>query len=162
MFQVYMIINNINSKRYVGYTTKSLNERFKRHCESDPSARMPIKYAIKKYGKENFEIKIIEEYSSKEDMLCGEKYWIAYLKPEYNILPGGIAGGLPKGYYKCSPETRKKLSESHKGQVSWNKGGKLSEETKRKISEAKVGKKLSNEHKQKISESMKKFRGQNV
>ena len=45
---------------------------------------------------------------------------------------------------KLSEETKRKLSEA-------NKGKKLSEETKRKLSEANKGKKLSEEHKKKIS-----------
>lgn len=40
---------------------------------------------------------------------------------------------------KASPETLKKLSDSHKGQISWCKGKKLSEETRKKISDAGKG-----------------------
>lgn len=40
----------------------------------------------------------------------------------------------------CSDETKKKLSDAHKGQIAWNKGKKLSEEHKKKISEANKGK----------------------
>ena len=47
-----------------------------------------------------------------------------------------------------SEETRRKLSEAKKGK-------KLSTETRRKLSEAKKGKKLSTEHRQKISKSLK-------
>lgn len=50
---------------------------------------------------------------------------------------------------KChSEETKRKMSEAHKGR-------KLSEETKRKISEKKKGICLSEEHKRKISEARK-------
>lgn len=40
---------------------------------------------------------------------------------------------------KLSEETRKKLSESHKGQKSWNKGKKISEDQRRKISQSLKG-----------------------
>lgn len=66
-----------------------------------------------------------------------------------------------------SEETRRKLSESHKGhEVSdetrhkmseWQKGRKLSEEHKRKISEACKGKKRSEETKRKMSEAKKLY-----
>ncbi len=40
---------------------------------------------------------------------------------------------------KLSEETRRKLSESHKGQKSWNKGKKISEDQRRKISQSLKG-----------------------
>lgn len=45
---------------------------------------------------------------------------------------------MPKGIYIRAEETKRKISEAHKGKTPWNKGKKgiyqLSEETKRKIS----------------------------
>ena len=52
-----------------------------------------------------------------------------------------------------SEETRRKISEANKGQIPWNKGikGRLhSEETKRKISESNRGVKFSEDHIQKL------------
>ena len=48
-----------------------------------------------------------------------------------------------------SDETRKKMSEAKKGKH-------LSDETRRKLSEANKGKKLSEEHRRKISEALKR------
>lgn len=59
---------------------------------------------------------------------------------------------------KCSDETRKKMSESHKGQIPWMKGKKHTEESKNKVSKNKTGKKLppfTEEHKKKIGLSNK-------
>lgn len=56
---------------------------------------------------------------------------------------------------KFSEETKKKMSEAHKGRVSWNKGKKFSEETKNKMSEAHKGKKLSEETRRRLSEARK-------
>lgn len=49
-------------------------------------------------------------------------------------------------------ESKKKMSNSHREAIPWNKGktGVYSEETRKKISEAKKGKSLSNETKAKI------------
>ncbi len=47
---------------------------------------------------------------------------------------------------KLSDETRKKISLSRTGKSSWNKGVKMSEETKLKLSLSKVGKKQTPEH----------------
>lgn len=49
-----------------------------------------------------------------------------------------------------SEESKKKMSESHKGITAWNKGKHLSDETKEKLRLANVGKKLSFETKEKI------------
>jgi len=56
--------------------------------------------------------------------------------------------------YKMSQKTRRRLSEAHKGH-------KQSEETKRKISETKTGVRLSEEHKKRISEGSKGPKGSN-
>lgn len=54
-----------------------------------------------------------------------------------------------------SEETKRKLSESHKGKSTWNKGKHFSEETRKKISGSLKGKHLSEETKQKLSEARK-------
>ena len=69
---------------------------------------------------------------------------------------------------KFSEETRKKISEGHKGQQAWNKGKTLSEEHRRKLSESHRGKiphnkgvkgviKYSEERKREIGNKSKKF-----
>ncbi|HJT49800.1 MAG TPA: NUMOD3 domain-containing DNA-binding protein [Nitrososphaeraceae archaeon] len=52
--------------------------------------------------------------------------------------------------YKHSEETKKKMSESHKGQNAWNKGISPSEITRLKLSQALKGKIVSEETKLKI------------
>ena len=65
-------------------------------------------------------------------------------------------------------ESKRKMSESHKGkpawnkgvkehQTAWNKGVKCSEKTKKKLSESHKGYVMSEEQKQKISASMKSY-----
>lgn len=77
---------------------------------------------------------------------------------------------MPKGIYqhkkgyKHSEETKRKISESRMGIKNWNYGKKHSEETKRKIGEAHKGKKrppYSEEWKRKISETTKKEKNPN-
>lgn len=54
-------------------------------------------------------------------------------------------------------ETKLKLSKALKGHTSWNKGKPISEETKRKISEAHIGKKCG-PHSSTTIEKMKEWR----
>lgn len=108
--------------------------------------------AILKYGWENFEHNVIADNLTKEEadnleMLLIECFDTMSPKHGYNCKEGGSRA-------KPSEETRRKMSEAHKGKT-------LSEETKRKMSEAHksencymFGKHLSEETKRKISNSL--------
>lgn len=106
---IYKITNLINSKVYVGQTTKSVERRWKEHCK--PSSRCTVLVnAIKKYGKDNFKIEIIETCVSVEDLNTREIQLISELNcliPNgYNIVKGGNRGPTLLGeknpwYNKC-------------------------------------------------------------
>lgn len=102
--------------------------------------------AVEKYGLEKFTYEVLELCDS-DQLDEREVYWISYygtFPPSrgygYNLTSGG-------GHYEVSDETREKLSECRKGDKNWNSshrgelhplyGKKISEEHKRKISEAK-------------------------
>lgn len=57
--------------------------------------------------------------------------------------------------YTPTEETKKKMREAKKGKPNGRKGKHLSDETKKKLAEVKKGKKLSEEHKKKLSEAHK-------
>ena len=59
MINIYKITNKINGKIYIGQTAKSIKERFNQHCLKW-SCCTKFKYAINKYGKENFIIEQID------------------------------------------------------------------------------------------------------
>lgn len=87
---IYKITNLINKKSYIGQTSKPLNARWKEHKTGDYH-RQVIDMAIKKYGKENFTINILEECSN-EKLDERERYWIAYYDTYnngYNSTEGG-------------------------------------------------------------------------
>ena len=63
---IYKIVNDINEKIYVGKTTSSIEERFKEHCKDCLRTRKekrPLYDAMQKYGKEHFQIILLEECS---------------------------------------------------------------------------------------------------
>ena len=141
---IYLIVNNVNGKTYVGQrkTTKS--------CSSDKymGSGKHLKCAQKKYGIENFEKFLIQYCNSKEELDKQEVFWITEYrsrgKAEYNICAGGRGGcAIGKEHYNygkhLSEEARRKMSEAHSGKEPWNKGlktGHRSEETKIQMSEA--------------------------
>ena len=97
--KIYKITNKLNGKVYIGQTIKSLKERFEKHCwgttEKDQyHLNMAIKKAIRKYGKENFTIELIEEVETTK-LDEREVYWISFYdsyNKGYNCTLGGQNG----------------------------------------------------------------------
>lgn len=147
---VYKITNLINGKCYIGQTIQPLKKRWNLHC-SNSSGCPALNNAFKKYGKDNFEITVIDHAHSREELDQKEIFWIEY----YNsLVPNGYnlhTGGL---HHKVSEETRQKIIKSLIGR-------KHSDETKRKIGESNKGKHsstnriLTNEYRKKLSERLK-------
>lgn len=147
-----------SGKMYVGQTCQSLKKRWgengRRYLEKKNNKYIHPAFAraIKKYGWDNFEHEVIASNLTKEEADNFEKLLIEKLntmnsKYGYNCKDGGSNGSL-------SEETRKKISESHKGNKNYMYGKQMSEEHKRKLSEAHKGKVVSEETKKKISESL--------
>lgn len=91
---IYKITNTINSKSYIGQTIQNVKERFYQHCATKCSkavSNMAIHRAIKKYGKSNFTVEVIEEVEST-NLNDRERYWIRYYDSYnngYNSTEGG-------------------------------------------------------------------------
>ena len=97
---IYKITNTINSKSYIGQTIQNVKERFYQHCATKCSkavSNMAIHRAIKKYGKSNFTVEVIEEIDST-NLNDRERYWIKYYNSYnngYNSTKGGQDGCKP-------------------------------------------------------------------
>ena len=94
--------------------------------------------AILKYGWDNFKHEILFDGITKQEACEKEKELIAKYKSNnpqygYNLSAGGESGAAG---VIVSEETRKKLSEARKGEKNHNYHRVFSEETRRKISEA--------------------------
>lgn len=96
MGYIYKITNLINNKIYIGQTRFLVEERFKQHLYEAKKGELqyPLYRAIRKYGKDNFKLEIIE-YVKDEDLNKKEQYWIqyydSYIKNNkgYNCTYGG-------------------------------------------------------------------------
>lgn len=184
MYKIYLITNIENTKKYVGITKFSLNERFSQHIKRG----FLLTEAIQKYGCQNFSIDLIEEVESAERAYELEQYYIREYNTKvpngYNLTDGGdgIFGWEATEEYrkecservkklhkekkvgmygkKHSEDTKKKMSDSLKGNKNCL-GRKLSEDSKQKIREKHLGKTLSEETRQKISENHHDISGKN-
>ena len=114
-YAVYIIQNKVNHKIYVGKTGANPHvKRWKQHLKisRNPSRykAMPIHYAIFKYGEDNFDFSIIEEFEDFDECSDAEIFWIEYLRScddrcGYNLTLGG-EGNIP------TETTRKKMRRS--------------------------------------------------
>ncbi len=165
MHYLYKITNKINDKVYIGQTIHP-RRRWKEHQRlAEKNAIQHIHRAMAKYGMENFEFEIIAACDTLKDADCTEILLIKQYNSRdkqygYNIANGGENGMLgfihseeskrkmsdSKRGWKPSIETRQRMKESRSKVIitpEWahnisksNKGKKLSQDTKRKISEA--------------------------
>lgn len=149
-FIVYMHITPSN-KRYIGITSREVEKRW---CDGKGYGnQVYFANAIKKYGWDNIEHKILYTNLTKEEAIKKEKELIQHYnthnpKYGYNMTLGGF-GRLGDKQLK---ETRYKISEASK--KSWQ--DPISRE-KRIKSLKEVSGPLSEERKRKISEGNKRF-----
>lgn len=145
----YMVTNNINGKVYVGS-----------HCWDgegiDPNyygSGTAITAAVRKYGKDNFQVEPLYYYDTVEECRQDEErilteYNVRDCPHSYNLKNSAI--GMTSE--DMTEEVRKKISQVHKGKT-------VSEDTKRKISKAMTGKNkgktVSEEAKRKMSQAHK-------
>ena len=86
--RIYCIENKINHKKYIGLTTRSIEERFSEHCKADTV----IGEAIRKYGVDNFMCYEVDKAQSKSELSELEIHYIHHfgtLKDGYNCTIGG-------------------------------------------------------------------------
>ena len=140
---IYKTTNLLNGKIYIGQHKSDLFD-----TDYYGSGKY-FRRALKKYGKDNFSVEILEWCDSKELADEREVYYIQKSNSRnpsigYNIAYGGEGGDL----VTCLPEDERKrfsdmVSEFNRLGITGNKCNHLSEEHKRKISESNTGKKMS-------------------
>lgn len=113
---IYKITNNVNGKVYIGQTIQTVKERFYQHCAtkcSDSVLNMAIHRAIKKYGKSNFTIEVIEEVD-KDSLNDREKFWIEYYN-SYNNGYNSTIGGQDSSTHCKELDTESIIKEYNSG-----------------------------------------------
>nr|DAQ70199.1 MAG TPA: intron associated endonuclease [Caudoviricetes sp.] len=86
--RIYCIENKVNHKKYIGLTTRSIEERFSEHCKADTV----IGEAIRKYGVDNFICYEVDKAQNKSELSELEIHYIHHfgtLKNGYNCTIGG-------------------------------------------------------------------------
>lgn len=68
MYKLYKVTNLITNKIYVGQTKRSLSDRFVGHCTQG----YILTSSIKKHGRDNFSIELIEEVETLFEANCRE------------------------------------------------------------------------------------------
>jgi group I intron endonuclease len=176
---IYIITNRKNGKVYIGQTTIPLHIRINQHFSR--STKCPrLSNAIKKYGRNNFKIEIIEKHNNKDDLDKAEINWIAFYRATekeygYNIAEGGHNGkpGLGKHMGEeqkkiigrknsvhmkrlwNDPVYRENQIKKHRGKSCRGRGFHISDETKQKLRKINLGKKYGEETGKKHREALK-------
>ena len=182
---IYMILNTVNNKIYIGQTIQlNVKNRWKKHFSQlrrGVHGNNHLQLSWNKYGEKSFSFEIIEKVNSIEELDRLEIHYIQYYDSMnksngYNKQSGGHLNR------SVSEETRKKLSDYNTGRVGgennpmfgkthtdevkkaqsdrmkgnqYFKGKSCSDEQKAKMSKQRKGKKMSEETRRKISEGNK-------
>lgn len=135
---VYKITNIITSDFYIG-SANNIKYRFSQHrrtLSNNTHRNRHLQRAWNKYGGQAFEFSVIL-LCDVDDKLYYEQVLLNALKPAYNIST--CAEAVFQGRHHTK-ETKRKMSEAHKGALNHNFGTHLSEEAKRNLSEINKGK----------------------
>jgi predicted GIY-YIG superfamily endonuclease len=152
MFPVYLITcfhpdYGAHVMPYVGCTSKTVQQRFEKHLSGKGNA-VYLRNAIKKYGREWFQIEQIDAGNTKNQALELEEWWVRRLGTKapngYNVKDGGagidseiIAAANRRRW--ADPTNREQMSRKMTGNTNndgrtWSHGYRLTEAQKAKIS----------------------------
>lgn len=142
---IYQIAHIETGKAYVG-SAVSLRKRWNRHLQLLRLGRhdnVHLQRAWNQCGAEAFRFSVLEYVHEPSDLIEREKHWFDCLKvleTGYNLLP--VAGS--RLGFKHSEETKRKIRDAHIGKV-------VSQETREKMGAASRGRPLSPEARAKLS-----------
>ncbi|MCY4652244.1 MAG: GIY-YIG nuclease family protein [Dehalococcoidia bacterium] len=176
---IYLARHRESGKAYVGFTTKTLEQRRQKHLNASRHTQSNSIFhkALKKHGVDSFDWEVLHQTPNIElakDEL--EKEYIAGHGTKtphgYNLTDGGegVAGhAMPDRARESISKTltgrkrapfteahKQRISDAAKGRTPHNKGKSASMELRRKLSAAHKGHKASAETIQRMSEGAKR------
>lgn len=178
MYKIYKISCAKNGKVYIGYTSKTIEERFNLHMLNARWRRRAALYdAIRTYGNDAFSVELLMECENHESACAEEIRFIAeynsMLPNGYNMTRGGDGVPVPIEVHKEAGK-RKRGVVTEKMRAHFNRrkgikhspehiakcvakriGSKRSEETRRRMSAAQKGRVISEEARKNISKALK-------
>lgn len=152
---IYMLLNKVNGKIYVGQTVRDVNKRLAQHrtVGARGARRFPITLAIHKYGWNAFDKFVLDTAKTQEELNGLEAYWIERydcIAPNgYNLASGGGQVG------RMNEETKRKIGNASRGR-------RHSEESKALMATARIGAKHEEETKRKMSKAHSAENGSNA
>lgn len=152
---IYKWTNKKNCKKYVGQTIHPW-KRYLQHKRGERADSQIIDRAILKYGAKNFDYTVlltIHADTREELRRLLDEAEIALIRLEQSYYKTGLGynmtlGGMTRGSYTHTDETKIKLSRLKKGH-------KLSEAAKKNIAEGHRGLKFTEEHKASLQKAHK-------
>lgn len=126
---IYVLVNTVNGKLYIGQTTQYYQKRWQGHKDQSKKSHHLISRAIKKYGFENFQKYVIyqtDEVDDKKKLIdilnfYEKKYIDQFNTTDHTIGYNVSTGGNGSCGYHLTEEHKKIVSMSNKGRVPWNR-----------------------------------------
>lgn len=138
--RIYKITNTINNKVYIGQTVQCIRKRWYDHvsqAKSSKSKNGHFQRAILKYGRDVFNIELLEESVPKELLNDKEYDYITEFdsyRTGYNSTTGGQKKSSTHVHYVATLEHKANMSKAKKGKsLNW------SEESLEAVRQAKLG-----------------------
>ena len=146
----YIVTNKINGKVYVGshsWDGEGLDPNYY-------GSGTAITRAVKKYGKDNFQVEVLYYYDTVEECRQDEERILT----EYNVKDCPHSYNCKNSAIGFKSEDVAGENNPMYGRTGENNpmyGKKLSDEIRQKISQANKGRTLSDEHRKKLSQALK-------
>ena len=104
---IYKITNISNGKVYIGQSIRPISERFQRHINDAINNNLDthLARAIRKYGKGNFIIELIDTANTQNELNEKEQFWIRF----FDSINNGY--NETDAIYKCGGNTYQSKSE---------------------------------------------------
>lgn len=146
--KIYCITNLVDGKYYIGQTIQPIKKRFGRHLHESKKRISHLYLSMRKHSVGNFVIEtLMDNIQSHEELNELEKLWIALTNATNKKF------GLNNHAGGNKPPIGIKATSFSKGHVGFGRGIPRTEEVKRKVSQAQIGKIISEETRKRQSKA---------